>query len=558
MALTIIEMLSKEAGAERRNLFIAASLSGLANAFVIALINSVARSIPNVRMHSFVLFALSVALYVLTSRYTFHRTTQLVESALHHIKIRIVDKIRRMDLQGFERVGTSEIYDRITENVTVISTSAGMIAATLQSLCVLVFSALYLAWISVPALMLISLLLGSGLMLFRSNQDLVENGLRQLGSFRLAFFDQLTDLLKGFKETRFNARRSQELREDVLRTSERLRDSTIKTNSLFDDNLIFSNTLLFALLASVVFVLPQHLEMKSTQVTQIIAALMLSWNSVAIAVNCYPAYIRSNHALMALESLEQKLESGSDPLAKEALVSNPWKGRFSRIEISQLEYTYSPTTDDGMSFHIGPVDLTLHSGEVVFIVGGNGSGKSTFLKAFTGLYPASAGSIRVDGVRVDSHTLAAYRELICTIFTDFHLFSRLYGLLDVQPEAVQALIAQMQLEEQTSFSQQRFTRRELSTGQRKRLAMIVALLEDRPLYIFDEWAADQDPTFRHYFYKELLPMLRARGKTVVAVSHDDRYFSCADRVVTMEYGQVRSIEQHGEGAPPPPSPEKTS
>ncbi len=557
MAMTIIELLSKEAGAERRNLFIAASLSGLANAFVIALVNTVARSIPNVRMHSFVLFALSVVLYVVTSRYTFHRTTNLVESALHHIKIRIVDKIRRMDLQGFERVGTSEIYDRITENVTVISTSAGMIAATLQSICVLVFAALYLAWLSIPALMLICLLLGSGLMLFRSNQDQVENGLLRLSHIRLAFFDQLTDLLRGFKETRFNARRSQELREDVLRTSERLRDSTTRTNHLFDDNLIFSNTLLFALLAAIVFVLPQQLELKSVQVTQIIAALMLSWNSVAIAVNCYPAYVRSNHALMALEALEQKLESGIDPLAKDALATDPWKGRFSRIEISRLEYTYTPTAD-GASFHIGPVDLTIQAGEVVFIVGGNGSGKSTFLKAFTGLYPASAGSIRVDGLRVDTHTIAAYRELICTIFTDFHLFSRLYGLLDVQPEAVQALIAQMQLEEQTSFSQQRFTRRELSTGQRKRLAMIVALLEDRPLYIFDEWAADQDPTFRHFFYNELLPMLRARGKAVVAVSHDDRYFSCADRVVTMEYGQVRSIEQHKAVAPPPPSPEKIS
>ena len=269
-----------------------------------------------------------------------------------------------------------------------------------------------------------------------------------------------------------------------------------------------------------------------------------------------PPYLSPGLALAEIESLEKKLDAGADPASSSPAPLSPWTKGISRIEVSQLEYTYEARSDGSPAFHIGPVDLTLNAGEVLFIVGGNGSGKSTFLKVLTGLYPASSGAIRVDGVAVTSRTSAAYRELICTIFTDFHLFSRLYGLLDVPSEAVQGLISQMELSEQTGYAEQRFTRRELSTGQRKRLAMIVALLEDRPIYVFDEWAADQDPVFRHYFYMELLPLLRQRGKTVIAVSHDDRYFRYADRVLTMEYGKVRSLEQHlaDPASPPPKSP----
>lgn len=556
MAANIIELISREADSGRRNLIIAASLSGLSNAFILALVNTVARNSRNVGLHVFVLYAASIALYVMSSRYTYHRLTQLIEESLHHIKLRIVDKIRRMDLQGFERMGNSEIYDRVTDNVGVVSASAGMLAATLQSLCVLTCSAIYLAWLSMPAFVITVMLVATGTMILSSNQYLLERGLGRLTGSRVAFFEQLTDLLKGFKETRFNARRSQDLREDILRSSAHLRDGINETNNLLNDNLIYGNCLLFVALGAMVFVLPQQVPLKAAELTQIVSALMFTWSSIAIALSCYSSYMRSNFALAEIESLEKKLDAGADPASSSPAPLSPWPKGISRIEVSQLEYTYEARSDGSPAFHIGPVDLTLNAGEVLFIVGGNGSGKSTFLKVLTGLYPASSGAIRVDGVAVTSRTSAAYRELICTIFTDFHLFSRLYGLLDVPSEAVQGLISQMELSEQTGYAEQRFTRRELSTGQRKRLAMIVALLEDRPIYVFDEWAADQDPVFRHYFYMELLPLLRQRGKTVIAVSHDDRYFRYADRVLTMEYGKVRSLEQHlaDPASPPPKSP----
>ena len=157
-------------------------------------------------------------------------------------------------------------------------------------------------------------------------------------------------------------------------------------------------------------------------------------------------------------------------------------------------------------------------------MGGNGSGKTTLLKLFTALYRPIEGCIRVDGAEIVAANVQSYRNLFSAIFSDFHLFDKLHGLRDAAPERVDQLLRLMEISSKTAFGDGRFTTILLSTGQRKRLALVVSYLEDKPVYIFDEVAADQDPHFRRYFYDTLLPELKRAGKTVVVVSHDDRYF----------------------------------
>jgi putative ATP-binding cassette transporter len=186
------------------------------------------------------------------------------------------------------------------------------------------------------------------------------------------------------------------------------------------------------------------------------------------------------------------------------------------------------------------VDFTLESGELVFITGGNGSGKSTFLKILAGLYIPEAGRILLDGARIDDDTRERYRALITAIFTDYHLFSRLYGIPNPDPAEVERLLAQFELSAKTRLSDGEFRTLDLSTGQRKRLALIVALLEKRPLLLLDEWASDQDPEFRRKFYNEILRDLNRAGVTIVAVTHDDRYINELDlpaRRLHMEDGR---------------------
>jgi putative pyoverdin transport system ATP-binding/permease protein len=540
--MTLVDLITNEAAGGRRRLLAVASLAGISNALVLVLINRVVQGEESASLRMFALFVLAISLYVLGGRRTFYLTVNLIESALQRIKTRIVDKIQRMELQGLERIGAAEIFDRITENVTVVSDAAGAIANFLQSLCILVFALLYLAWLSPTAFAIYLAITAGGAVIFLAKKKEVKDCLRQAAQTRLSFFEMLTDLLDGFKEAKFSRRRSREIRDDIVKTSSSLSAITAKANLLFGENMIFSDCLLFALLGSLAFVLPLYMSLSVATLSQLVAAVIFAFGPMGMVINSSQQYIRSNVALAHIEALEEKLDAATREVAAEAGAEDPWKGRITEIEAKNIEYEYSSQQGD-WAFRVGPVSLTITAGEVVFVVGGNGSGKSTLLKVLTGLYPPSAGSLRVDGILVQSGNVADYREMISAIYSDFHLFTKVYGLLGVEGDSVRGLLEQMQIADKTSFMNDRFTKRTLSTGQRKRLAMIVALLEDRPLYIFDEWAADQDPEFRRYFYEEMLPSLKQRGKTIVAVTHDDHYFHCADRVVKLDAGKIRTIER---------------
>jgi putative ATP-binding cassette transporter len=193
------------------------------------------------------------------------------------------------------------------------------------------------------------------------------------------------------------------------------------------------------------------------------------------------------------------------------------------------------------AFQIGPIDFTLEAGDLVFITGGNGSGKSTFQRVLAGLYKPDSGEITFDGVRVNEHTIDRYRSLLSSVFTDYHLFHRLYGIHDADSAEVGRLLSQFRLDDKTGLTDGGVFRTiDLSTGQRKRLALIVALLEKRPIMLLDEWTSDQDPEFRRKFYYELLPALKNSGVTVVLITHDDRYLDELDlpaRRLRMDVGR---------------------
>jgi len=538
--MTLIDLVRTEARDESRSLVVVASLAGAANAGIISLVNNAASSTSNDKIRQFVMIALAVALYVICARRSFHRTTALIESALQKIKLRVIDKIEQAELQELEGIGTSLIYDRLTENISEISESAGVIANVLQSVCIVIFASFYILSISAPGFVLLVFINAIAIQMWSAKNAEIRHQLQAAADQRVAFFDQLTDLLKGYKELRFSRKRSRDIRADVATTAEKLRLATVTANNLFNDNFVLVQSALFALLVGVVFVLPQHVTMESSALTTLVGGVLFFWGPLGNVVGGMPMYMRSNNALANIHALEQKIEQAARNHVPAHKTEDPWAGRFSTIDVKNVSFAYPPDVG-GQTFHIGPMNLSIAAGEVVFIVGGNGSGKSTFMKVLTGLYPATSGEVRIDGQRLRPENVAAYREMYSAIFSDFHLFSRLYGLLDVDEQAVLALLKQMHIDDKTSFEKGRFTKRDLSTGQRKRLAMIVALLEDRPICLFDEWAADQDPEFRKYFYDELIPTLQRRGKTVIAVSHDDRYFHCADRVMTLEYGKVRSI-----------------
>lgn len=537
--MNIYDLIGEESAFDRRKILVTAILAGTANACALLIINAAAHVPEAATLRSFVLFAPVALFSVLAARRTSHRTNGIIESALCRIRARLVEKIERTDFERRERIGSAELLDRITENLTVISSLAPAMGVILQSLCIFVFGVFYLLWLSPLTFAILVPIQFVAIQIYRSHTKRTHRLLKDHAKTRIEFLDTLMDLLKGAKEVRLNRARSRDLLDDFNHNSAKLADIAAETNHIFDDSGLFVTMNLYVLLGTIVFVLPQYVNMGPELTAKIVASLLFLWGSVHTGIGTYSAFVQSNEAIDNITKLEEKLD-GLTPRNNTKSQSDPWKGKPGRVEAIAVEYEY-PAQEGETSFRIGPIDLVVDPGELVFIVGGNGSGKSTLLKVLTGLYTPTDGILQANGIAVLPHDAESYREMISVIFADFHLFSKAYGLLEVEPEAVKALLREMQIEDKTSFDNGEFTRQNLSTGQKKRLAMIIAHLDERPLFVLDEWAADQDPEFRKYFYECMLPALKRKGKTIIAVSHDDRYFHVADQVVTMEYGTIRSI-----------------
>jgi len=219
------------------------------------------------------------------------------------------------------------------------------------------------------------------------------------------------------------------------------------------------------------------------------------------------------------------------------------KKSWDSIQLRDVHMNYqAPLT--GTGFGLGPIDLTVRAGELIYIVGGNGCGKSTLAKVICGLYIPQGGQVLLDDKLINEESRSDYRDLFSAVFSDFHLFNRLIGPdeeEDASTELAQKYLATLGLEDKIKIEGLGYsTTKALSYGQQKRLALVCAYMEDRPIYLLDEWAADQDPPFKRFFYEELLPDLKRRGKTVLIITHDDQYFQLADRIIKLVDGKIVS------------------
>jgi len=321
----------------------------------------------------------------------------------------------------------------------------------------------------------------------------------------------------------------------VRHISDVYRDLSVRTEIMYIRSFLTSEIFTFALIAFLVFILPVSFNTDTTTIFQFLAAILFMVGPLESLVKSIPAIVRARVSLDNIVELETVLEAATTKEENRASEVAPMP--FDTIALDGIEYRFTAHQSDD-SFDLGPIDLKIRRGETIFFVGGNGSGKTTLLKVLVGLYRPVSGQICIDGNALDDHDYQSYREMFTTIFGDFHLFRRVFGLKGIDPAFVNDLLKDLQIDTKTHFEDGRFSTINLSTGQRKRLAYAICLMEDRDIFILDEFAAEQDPGFRKYFYETLLPILKERGKTVIAVTHDDAYFHACDRVVKMDYGKV--------------------
>ncbi|MCA9700896.1 MAG: hypothetical protein KC431_25440, partial [Myxococcales bacterium] len=362
--MTIIDLLRNEAGGQARTIFVAATATGVSNAMILGLANHAAMDQEAVDLRLLSMFVCAGLLYVLCARQTHHRTTELVEAALQRIKLRIADKIERAEAHGLERVGMAEVYDRITENTAMISDSAGQIANLMMSLLVLLAAAIYVLWLSPEGFVFIAMLIGAGMALFWNKRGVILTRLKEASAERLVFFDALTDLLHGYKESRFSQARSRQVVAQVEAGTESLRRLTVESHTLFDDNYIFTNCVLFTLLCVLTMILPQHLELTATTIAALTATVLFAWNPIAGIAGGLPAYLRANVGIEQIAALEAKLDRIASEAAVGAAVEHPWpveKGAtIEHLELRGLEFKYEDGDEPG--FRVGPVDLEVRAG----------------------------------------------------------------------------------------------------------------------------------------------------------------------------------------------------
>jgi len=532
--LNLIELYKKESVVSATPILVMSSLSGIANALILFIINSVSMnaSSDDLNFKYLMLFVIVFLIFLIGKTYALKHTSVIIEKILAKVRIRILDKSRKADLKLIEDIGQAEIHTKLTYNVNTISETALMAVSVCQSVIMLFFCSIYIAWLSLPAFLGSAGLIALAIFYFAKKSREAHGFLKQSITVQEQFFDKINGIFLGFKELKINQKRSDDYFSDVEIIARKSEDLMVKAQLKFVTVMVLAEITFYSLLAGIVFLLPRFGADYVELVPRLVTSILFIMGPIITIVAVMPMITRSNLAISEIYQLEQQLDAAFRPENNDRIKTEG----FREISLENIIFHYKDQYKNTL-FTLDNINLNIKKGELLFIVGGNGSGKSTVLKILTGLYYPEGGNIRLNGELLHPEGYQAYRELFSIIFTDFHLFDKLYGIDVIDQDKIQYYLEKMELEEKTAFTDKGFTNIKLSTGQKKRLAMIVALLSDSQIYVFDELAADQAPEFRKYFYEVLLKELQKRGKTIIVVSHDDRFFHVADRVIKMDYGK---------------------
>ena len=510
-------------------------LSGGSSAGLIALISSSLSRGPSASLSAVGLGFIGLAgIALVTSIISQVMLIRLSQQAIFELRMQLSQQILASELSHLESLGGPRLLATLTEDVQAISNAVFMVPFLCIDIAIVVGCLIYIAWLSWSVLLMVCvfmvLAIGSCHILLKRGGQLLTLA-REEQDRLFKHFRSLTD---GTKELKLHRqRRLAFVEEELQTTATQFRQHNVGGLTLFAMTSSWGKLLFFFAIGLVLFALPKLMTLDA----QTLSGYVLTFTYLIVPmdrlVNNLPMLARAGVALKKIESLGLSLGDHRERLTASAAVSSTWQ----RLDLKGVTHHYRGQDDS--QFTLGPLDLTFFPGELVFIVGGNGSGKSTLAKLIVGLYPPDEGEIWLDRQPITGDSREWYRQHFSVIFADFYLFDRLLGLnhpdLDAQAHRY---LKQLRLGDKVTITQGQLSTTALSQGQRKRLALLAAYLEDRPIYLFDEWAADQDPTFKEFFYSQLLPELRDRGKTILAISHDDRYFHFADRIIKLDYGTI--------------------
>ncbi len=509
-------------------------ISGGTSARLIALINSAisGNSTEDLRWQ-FLTLALIVLVSGIISQVLLIKLSQ---NAVYNLRLRLSQGILFSPLRHLEELGASKLLATLTEDVTTLSNTVYAIPFICVDIAVIVGCLVYLLWLSGAAFAFTIgfLMIGVGsVQLLISRADYFLTLARDEQDNLFKHFRAITD---GIKELKLNATRRQDFfSEDLQDSAAKSRNQNAAALFTYSISTGWGNLLFFVLVGSLLFVVPQIISINSSVLAGFVLTLTYIMLPMQSILDKLQQLAKANVALQKIENLGLELAAQTEG---NTLILHPITQNWHQLELQQVTHTYRGEKEDS-KFTLGPLDLSFNQGEIVFIVGGNGSGKSTLAKLITGLYVPESGRIRLQRKVITNDNREWYRQHFSAVFSDYYLFERLSEINNsFSKQQAQEYLQQLKLDDKVKIKHQKLSTTSLSQGQRKRLALLAAYLENRPIYLFDEWASDQDPIFREIFYKQILVNLKRQGKTVLVISHDEHYFPVADRLIKLDYGQI--------------------
>ncbi len=513
-------------------------VSGLLSIAVLALINHALYQRGGMAAQLAAGFVLLVVGKIAAAAFSQLLLVRFSQGLILDLSLTLCTQMLRAPLRRLEREGPGQMLAVLTDDVSAVTWALQSLPKLATNVAVVIGCGIYLAWLSLPMFFWAGGVTLTGALIYKLIHDRTYKVMRAAREARARLLEHFRSLMSGLKELMLHrARREEFIQEELRGTAEEYRRTNLTATSRYVLAEAWVQSLLYALIGLLLFAYPAVTSVSVEALTGYVLAILYVMSPLWTIIGALPAVARGQIAFQKIEALGVTLQdsaTASMPVAP-AIKAGPHE---TSIEMRAAAFTYEPVAGADCPFTLGPVDFTLRSGELVFVVGGNGSGKSTFAKMLTGLYLPDRGVMFNSGVPVDKTNQEWHREHFSAVFADFHLFDKLFGIpsADLQA-ATDRYLRLLQIDGKVSLKGRAFSTLELSQGQRKRLALITAYLEDRPFYVFDEWAADQDPEYKEVFYSRLLPELRSRGKGVVVITHDDRYFHLGDRVLKLEDGK---------------------
>ena len=516
---------------------VAALVSGACNTGLVALITSVLGKTGAPAATLLVWFLALLAGRLVANYLAQVSLARFSQRSTASLRCDLARRILGVPLRQLEEIGAPRLMVALTEDVMSIAEAMRSVPTFIMNAAILLGGAAYLGWLSPRVLLAVVVLIVVGSAVYRL---LVHRGFAFLKSAREAedkLFRHFRALTEGIKELKLHReRREVFLTRGIDAATETYERFNVAAELRFIIAQNWSQLLFFTLIGLILFAVPRVESTTAHETTSYVVATLYLMGPLSAILFVLPVFGRANVSLQKIDQLGLAL--AGRPSDQNGAARSTLRPTFGRLEFKDIRHSYRREREEN-TFTLGPVSMVFQPDEIVFLVGGNGSGKSTLAKIITGLYPPALGEIRVDGRLVDDRNRDDYRQLFSAVFADFYLFDSFLGLDRATLDAECGdYLNRLHLDHKVKIHNGVLSTTELSQGQRKRLALLTAYLEDRPFYLFDEWASDQDPLFKEVFYTQLLPELRAKHKAVLVISHDDKYFHLADRVIKLDYGQI--------------------